>query len=310
MAGSSNSGDEWTVVASGLLVCVATICISYLVLRLWPRAHYPRLFALLAGVAAVSAMYIYSVPGAGFGLGALALMAYIMAHASEAWEALFAKPDATPPSKKARAAASTETAPPIKGSRGQTSILGALGFLTFGGLLGLGLALAAVSAVVVPPAYLKAWIFHPDGLADRVRRGIEPGKEFADLQIRERAASEAAKRTEAELVIARKRAEDAETALSKVQDELGVATSNTVRSVRIEVKNGSRHAGGAVYVGVSSSVLSESFCNVRVSGDKQENTQKYLYVGESIPVLSSKGRYRVVLVALDGKSCTFDVVKD
>lgn len=304
MAETSNTASDWSFVASGLLVCVATICVSYLVLWLWPRAHYPRLFALLAGIAAVSAMYVYNVPGAGFGLGALALMAYISAHASEAWEALFEKPQESNQRGKVATAATPS------GSDRAVSAIGALGLLTLGIMIGLGIALAAVSAVVVPPAYLKTWIVHPDSLVERIRRGIEPGKEFVDLQSRERAATETARRSEAELIALRKRAVDAETALARAQEELGNATSNTARSVRIELKSGSRHANGAVYVGVVSSVLSDAFCNVHVSGDKQENTQKYLNVGQALPVQTSKGRYRVVLVGLDAKSCTFDIVKD
>lgn len=308
LEGISSKPDEWSFVASGLLVCVATICVSYLVMRLWPRAHYPRFFALMAGVAAVSAMYIYNVPGAGFGLGALALMAYIMAHASEAWEALFAKPEPPASGKTARSSEAGEAVDrgPVRPAIG----LGAVGLISLGVTLGLGLALATVSAVLVPPAYLKSWVLHPDGLAERIRRGLEPGKEFVELQARERTASEAATRSEAELVLLRKRATDAEMALAKAQDELGIANANSVRSVRIATRNGSRHAGGSVYVGVSVPVPSGARCHVNVSSDKPESKMENLDVGKAVPVQSSKGKYRVVLVGVDSESCTFDVVKD
>lgn len=182
--------------------------------------------------------------------------------------------------------------------------------VSLGICLGLGLSLAAVSAVLVPPAYLKNWVFHPDGLVDRIRRGLEPGKEFADLKVKERVASEAATRSEAELVLLRKRTADAEAALAKVHDELGIANANTVRSVRINARAGSRHAGGSVYVGVSVPVPSGARCHVNVSSDKPENKMENLDVGKAVPVQSSKGKYRVVLVGVDSDSCTFDVVKD
>jgi len=51
--------------AYGLLVCVVAIGISYIVLRAWPRRHFPRFFAALAGVSTVSAIYILQVRSVG-----------------------------------------------------------------------------------------------------------------------------------------------------------------------------------------------------------------------------------------------------
>lgn len=41
--------DEWGTFAYGLLASIAAICVSYVILRAWPRQHYPRFFAAMAG---------------------------------------------------------------------------------------------------------------------------------------------------------------------------------------------------------------------------------------------------------------------
>ena len=69
--------DEWGTLAYGLLACIAATCVTYLILRAWPRQHYPRFFAAMAGVASVATMYVFQIPGAGFALGAVGILLYI-----------------------------------------------------------------------------------------------------------------------------------------------------------------------------------------------------------------------------------------
>ena len=47
--------DEWGTFAYGLLACIVATCVTYVILRAWPRQHYPRFFAAMAGVASVAA---------------------------------------------------------------------------------------------------------------------------------------------------------------------------------------------------------------------------------------------------------------
>jgi hypothetical protein len=238
--------DEWALVASGLLVCVATVCVAYFVARLWPRSHYPRLFGTLAGVATVATLYVIQVPGAGFGLIALAFVAYIALHAPEAWEALF-EADTQSPKKPTPALA---PAPSLSG----------LGFFTAGVLIGLLLSAAVIAAFVLPPAYWKAWLLHPDAINDRATRALSPCEQWVALQEREKTASGSLKKAQAELAELTKRATEVEVALEKARDDLGTLSPNTVRGIQIKSGNGSRHANGAVYIAVNFSNPYENSC--------------------------------------------------
>ena len=96
-----------------------------------------------------------------------------------------------------------------------------------------------------------------------------------------------------------------------VCDELARAATNTVRGIKIEKATGSRHANGSVYIGVTlAAVGSYRDCSMQVSSDKVDNITKNLNVGQAVTVLTTRGKYRVVLTAIDGSSCTFDLVKD
>src|SRR5262249_17038238 len=101
-----------------------------------------------------------------------------------------------------------------------------------------------------------------------------------------------------------------ETALKKSQDDLGTATSNTARGLRINPDNGSRHAYGTIYIGVTTAASNYGWCETYVSSDKVDDTHKLLHVGEAISLTSSRGKYRIVLTRVDSRDCTFDLVKD
>lgn len=283
--------DDWAIVAYGLLVCIAAICITYLFLRLWPRQHYPRFFAVLAGTAAVAAMYVYQVPGAGFALGALGIVFYIgMFTADALFEAS---------SEKVTATKAVPRTPPS-----------GLGHIALGCLLGLLVSLAAVSSVIMPPASLREWVFHREPLHERVLRAMNPNKEWADLVTREREARQQQSKLQAENAALSKRATDAEAALSNALDELGAATSNTVRGIVVKQKSGSRHANGLVYIGVDFTVSTPAKCYSIASSDKVDSTTKGLQPGEAIKLSTSKGPYRVVLIGIADSSCTFDLVRE
>jgi hypothetical protein len=280
---------------------VLTICVSYVVLRVWPRHHYPRLFAFLAGVATVSGLYVFKVPGAAFGLGALAIFAYLAVHVPESIEALFQKDD-----KSATKLASSRSA----STPSMTTAATPFWPVVFGTLIGVVLSVALVAAMVMPPAYLTRWIASAEPVGQRIERGLNPGDQWTALSKKEREASEGVRRNTAELADVKKRLADTEAALAKAQDELGMVTANTVKGIRIAEKSGSRHANGSVYIGVETAVPSGVFCSVNVSSDKVDRIQKNLRPGEAIPIASAKGKFRVVLTGLDSRTCVFDLVKD
>jgi hypothetical protein len=279
------------------LVCVATVCVAYFVARLWPRSHYPRLFGSLAGIATVAGLYVMQVPGAGFGLIALAFVAYIALHAPETWEALF---DATPEPAKKTAASTARPSPSLSG----------LGFFTVGLLVGLLLSAALISSFILPPSHWKAWLLHPDSLNERIARALNPGDQWVALQDKERTEAALLKKAQAELVALTKRTTDAESALEKARDDLGARSPNTVRGIRLKSKNSSRHANGAVYIAVDFTLPSESSCWVNVSSDTVLYQTQKMRVGAAAALNTTKGKYRVVLTALDNDTCTFDLVKD
>jgi len=297
---SSGNADEWVFIAYGLLVCVLTICVSYAVLRIWPRQHYPRLFAFLAGVVTVCALYVFNVPGVGFGLGALAFLAYFAAHIPDTVDALFQKDD-TNKAKSSFSASAPKTS--------STSVAAPFWPIAFGTIVGIVLSVSVLSALVIPPSYLSRWIGSTEPLGQRIERALDPGAEWVTLSKKEREASESLGRSLAELAEIKKRLADAEAALSKAQDELGMAAPNTVRSIRIDRNNGSRQAGGAVYIGVELPLPSHSKCWVHVSSDKVDDIHKDLAIGETIPIVSDKGKFRVVLTQVGSGTCVFDLVK-
>jgi hypothetical protein len=286
----------WSFVASGLLVCVFTICVAYFLARIWPRQHYPRFFGTLGGIATVAGLYVMDVPGAGFGLIALAVLAYIALVAADDFPSLFE---------------TEKQAPKQSTSTGQlnTSWSG-LGFFITGCAVGLLLAGALISALVLPPAQWKNWFMHTDSVGDRIARALDPGEQWVSLQNKERTASEALRKTQAELANISKRAVEAEAALGKARDELGAAAPNTVRGIRIKSKSGSRHANGAVYIGVQFAPRGDRECWTTISSDKVDTQNQRIVIGTAATIMTSKGKYRVVLVALDEDSCTFDLVKD
>ena len=303
MADSSgtDSSSDVEFFAYGLLVCVLTICVSYIVRRAWPRHHYPKFFAFLAAVATVSGLYIFKVPGAGFGLGALALLGYLALHMPEGIESLFENDE-----KSRTNALRSEVSPMASGPAGVSPFWP----IVFGTLIGIVLSASVVAAVVMPPANLGRWLTSSEPLNERVERALNPGDQWIATLAKERVASEGFKQSAAELAEIKKRLTDTEAALAKAQDDLGMTTSNTIRGIQIKARNGSRHADGAVYVGVEVAVPNAAFCDVQVSSDKVDSIKKYLHVGEAIPIDSRKGKFRVVLTSLDSQTCVFDLVKD
>jgi hypothetical protein len=294
MSSSTDHSAEWisiaTTFAYGLLVCVATVSIAYIVLRTWPRRHHPRFFSLLAGTATVAVLYVFQVPGAGFALVVLVLVAW--GTAASDW---FEQKDDGPKGK---------TVPKeVQVERGSTVLSVLLGVL-----IGVVLTMSAVAAMIMPPAYVLRWASATEPLNERIERALNPGDQWSALRAKERDESDRLTRSEAELASANKRVADAETALAKARDELGAATSNTVRGIKIKEHEGSRHANGAIYIGVSGAF--GYHCIAHASSDKVDDIAKDLHAGEAISLLSSRGKYRVVLIAADSSSCTFDLVKD
>jgi hypothetical protein len=231
------------------------------------------------------------VPGSAFGLGALVLFAVFTLNAIEA-------------------EFKTSSASTAGSERPPAAVSGPSNFwsITFGMLIGLVLSALIVGALIMPPAYLGMWLMSKEPLGLRIERALHPGEQWVALAGKERDASEAVKRSSAELVELRTRLGSAEAALAKAQDELGKATSNTVRGIRIAEKSGSRHANGTVYIGVKFSY--EGHCYMSASSDKVDAIEKDLQPGEAVSLISSTGKYRVILTSLDGRSCTFDLVKD
>jgi hypothetical protein len=303
MEGSTDHSTEWAAVAStlacGLLVCVAAIGASYIVLRAWPRRHYPRFFSSLAGVITVAVLYIMQVPGAGFGLVVLLILIIIslfglLAEEEGTLQILFKRYDGAKSHPVQQVA--TSTADLIVWP------------LLLGLLIGVLLTTSGVAAVIIPPAYVLKWARATEPLGERIERALNPGDQWVALQTKERDESERITRSEAELADIKKRLTEAEMALAKARDELGAATSNTIRGIRISDGNGSRHANGAIYIGVSYTY--GFYCRVHASSDKVDDTEKELYPGQAISLASSRGKYRIILTSLESHGCVFDLVKD
>jgi hypothetical protein len=182
--------------------------------------------------------------------------------------------------------------------------------LTFGVVIGVVLMSSMMAAVIMPPAYLLDWTSAREPLADRAERALHPQEHWVALRSRERDASERAIHAESEFADATKRLADAESALSRARDELGTATANTVRGIRINQGTGSRHANGAVYIGVELALPNSGYCITHASSDKADDVAKRLYVGEAISLATSRGRYRVVAMGISPANCTFDLVQE
>lgn len=299
-SGADNASDA-DFFAYGLLVCVLTICVSYIVRRAWPRRHYPKFFAFLAAVATVSGLYILKVPGAGFGLGALAVLGYLALHMPESIETLFDNAeDAKLNSLRAEPVSSTP----------ELTVRHLIWPIIFGTLIGIVITASVVAAVVMPPSSFVQWVKSSEPLHERVDRALNPSQQWTALSAKEREASERIRQSTAQMADMQNRLTDAEAKLEKAQDELGLTSTNTIKEIRISENSGSRHANGAVYIGVEQAVPNGNFCAVRVSSDNVSNISKNLHVGEAIPIDALKNKFRVILIGLDSKSCVFDLVKD
>src|SRR5689334_20904476 len=171
--GELTKSESWNFIASGLLVCVFAICVAYFLACIWPRQHYPRFFGVLGGIATVAGLYVMGVPGAQFGLGALAVIAVLSFFALE--ELVGALFEIEKPGTK-------KDAP----QRAATASWPGLGFFAAGLAIGLLLASALVSTLVLPPAQWKNWFLHPDSVGDRIARALNPGEQWVALQNNER----------------------------------------------------------------------------------------------------------------------------
>jgi hypothetical protein len=293
MEGDASSIHDWIFLAPGLLACAATIGIAAIVRWVWPRRYYPRFFAIVAAVTTVSALFILRVPGSGFGLGALMIVIVFLS---------FPAGDTV---------AGGDDGKNLAVPKGATSAAGALAWtLTLGVLIGVILTTSLVAAIIMPPAYILSWASASEPLFDRVQRALHPDERWVTQQSRERSASERAVHAEAELADANKRLADAQAALSQARDELGAATSNTVRGIRVTQGAGSRHANGAIYVGLELALPGSGYCITHASSDKVDEIARRLYVGEAISLASSRGTYRIVATGIAPATCTFDLVKD
>ncbi|MGC2629749.1 MAG: hypothetical protein WA265_07305 [Rhodomicrobium sp.] len=282
--------DDGTRIAYAVVEALGAICVSYVVLKTCPRRHYPRFFALIAGIATVSAFQLFQAPGASFLLatiGIVALMLLLAPFAAiEAFGALF----------------KTEVAEiSSASSRSQPrSVVPAIWPLLLGVFIGMAVTASFVASVVMPPAYIGKWIFSAEPLSQRIAMALNPGEQWVALRQKEREAS-----------AENKRLAGIEAELQKAQDELGKLPPNTPRNVPIKIGSGLRVAGGAIYVGVYNTKYWGSLCVVNVNSDKGDDVRiKDIAPGEAISVLSSRGKHRVVLTAIESDSCTFDIVKD
>ena len=294
---SNDNTEQWVAaghyLAWGLLDCVVTACVAYIVLWAWPRRHYPPFFAFLACIATVALLYVLDVPGAGLGLTALLFVFYAGMHGLESAPSMFQN-----------VGASGRDIPNLP------AVSRPLSFQAFalGALLGFLVSLLAVSALLVPPAYLQRWVMDPESLRVRIERGLSPGDQWVALQDKESSEGETLKKTQAELAVANARLADAEAALSKARDEIGAATSNSVPGIHVKYREGSRHVNGAIYIGVTA--LVNQSCGTNVSSDSTPGINSWLDPGQAIIVPSGKGKYRVTLVGHDDSGCTYDLIKD
>jgi hypothetical protein len=266
-----------------------TICVSYVTLKAWPRRHYPRFFAIIAGIVTASAFQLFQAPGASYVLGALGVIAffslYTVAHAPEFVGELF----------KTEAVGACSTAPRPE----PPNLVSAFWLLFLGVFVGIAVAASIVASVIMPPAYIVKWIFSTESLKERIELALNPGEQWLALRQKER-----------EVSAENKRLAGIEAELTKALDELGKLPQNSARNIRIKIGSGMRVAGGAIYVGVYNTLYG-SLCIVNVSSDKGDNVQnKHTAPGEAIAVSSSRGNHRVVLTGFDSVSCAFDVLKD
>ncbi len=281
--------DDGTRIAFAVVEAVGAICVSYVVLKTWPRRHYSRFFAIIAGIATASAFQLFQAPGASYVLGAMGVIAffslYAVGHVPEVVGALF----------ETEAAGTRSTA-----SRPQPPhLVSAFWPLLLGVFIGMLVAASIVASVIMPPAYIVKWVFSTVSLKERIELALNPGEQWLALR-----------QKELEVSAENKRLAGIEAELTKAQDELGKLPQNSARNVRIDIRSGLRVAGGAIYVGVYNTLYG-SLCVVNVSSDKEDVVHnKHTAPGEAIAVSSSRGNHRVVLTGFDSETCTFDVVKD
>lgn len=285
------TADAAVSLACGLLICVATFCIAYAVLKVWPRNHYPRVFSVLAAVATVASLYLLYLPGTGFALVVLLAVMFFSVFAVEEvveWLKGPAPQKANPSSKSSAVASSPSLVLP----------------LSLGAVCGIAVSLLAVSIFLVPPTYLQRWVFHPDPLGDRIERALNA--------VEQHPVTEAPK---AELADASEQLTGTVSASSKAREEPGATatTSSAIRGLKIKARNSSRQADGTIYIGVEapSTTVGYVWCKMNASSDKVSTTNmKLMRLGEALAIQSSRGKFRIVLTALDNETCTFDLVKD
>jgi hypothetical protein len=169
--GELTKSESWNFIASGLLVCVFAICVAYFLARVWPRQHYPRFFGVLGGIATVAGLYVMGVPGAQFGLGALAVIAVLSVFALE--ELVTALFETEKPGSK-------KDTPPVSVAASWPG----LGFFAARLTIGLLLAVALVSTLVLPRSMEKL-VPASDSVGDRVAPGTMQvwAEPFATLRL-------------------------------------------------------------------------------------------------------------------------------
>jgi hypothetical protein len=119
---------------------------------------------VLAAVVTVAGLYLLGVPGAGFGLVVLCIWMYF---------SIMALDDVGEWLKERSHKKESQV---VKGAKPEAS-RSALLPLSLGTLLGVVVSLIAVSTLLVPPTYLKQWVFHSDPLADRIERALNPAEQ-------------------------------------------------------------------------------------------------------------------------------------
>lgn len=287
--------DEKAVLASAAFILIVAVGAAYVLSLILPKRHYPRFFALIITLAIIPCLSVFEVPGAWEASAVLFFLActgvpFYVFFDGRVRDWFFKSGDT-----KNAAAPSYSQAPRPRGA------VSAFWPLISGLLLGIIVAASMVSAVVIPPGYLAAWIMSKEPLSERIERALNPSEAWQNLRTRERDSAEALKRSLAEVADLEKRLSGTD---ANKQDQ------NYFRGIQLKEGEGQRGGGGTFYFGVSRIYSALHDCEVNANSDKTNKIFKQLDVGQAINITSSRGNYRIIVTAQNANMCTFDVVKD
>ena len=286
--------DEKVLLASAAFILIIAVGFTYVLSLILPKRHYPRFLSLVIALAVIPFMAVFNVPGAWEACVVLFVVTcyggFTVFFSESVRNWLFKSGDMSNAGAK---------------SLSLDTDLRTTGYafwpLISGLILGIIIAASMVSAVIIPPGYLSAWIMSKESLSERIERGLNPSEAWQNLRTRERDTAETLKRTLAEIADLEKRVSGTD---ANKQDQ------NYFRGIQLKEGEGQRGGGGTFYFGVSRIYSSLHDCEVNANSDKTNKVFKQLDVGQAINITSSRGNYRIVLTAQNANICTFDVVKD